>query len=417
MTRSALCRKLLGMAFSKRIGAIRAAISPHKYPIALFLTFRVIFSSFGVLLFVMGFTPKTADPIIRPYFGVTPVVDGVQGALLGVWQRFDVIHYQKIAASGFISEDLRVFPPLYPLAVRVVGSVLGGDMLLSAFVVSNISCLLFLIVLYKWLLEEGYGEQVVRRTLLFLLIFPTSFFLFVPYTESIFMLFVVIAFREARRSQWARSGISSIAASLARMTGLVISGVIAVEGLKDRNWSISKVMKVAFFAVLPATPQLVLLFWQKLNGFPSTLDLQARYWNRVPAFPWEGIVMTFERIANGSVLAIEYVDLLTLLGMLLLGWVVLKRLPLSFGVYYWGMLLFNLFQVRLSQPLSGQTRFAIALLPAFIIMAQFARTPWRNRLIVYPSLALLILFAGQFIVWGRDGSRTAPIFMRARGNG
>ena len=327
---------------------------------------------------------------------------GVPGALLGVWQRFDVVHYQNIA-SGFVTEDLRVFPPLYPMVVRVVGTLFGGDMLLSAFIVSNIACLLFLIVLYKWLLEEGFGEQVVRRTLLFLLLFPTSFFLFVPYTESIFLLFIVIAFREARRSQWARSSISSIGASLARITGLVMSGVIAVEGLKDRNWSVSKLVKVGFFAVLPATPQLVLLIWQKLNGFPSTLDLQARYGNRVPAFPWEGIVMTLERIANGSVLAIEYVDLLVILGMLLLGWVVIKRLPLSFSVYYWGVLLFNLFQVRLGQSLSGQTRFAIALLPAFIIMAQFARTPWRNRLIVYPFMLLLILFTGQFILWGWVG--------------
>jgi hypothetical protein len=390
------------MVSSKRIELIRAAVSSYNYPITLFLTFRVFFSSLGVLLFVLGVTPNTADPITRPYFGVTPVVEGVQGALLGVWQRFDVIHYQNIA-SGFVTEDLRVFPPLYPLVVRVVGTLFGGDTLLSAFVVSNIACLFFLIVLYKWLIEEGFGEGVVRRTLLFLLLFPTSFFLFVPYTESIYLLFVAIAIREARRSQWLGSGISSITSSFARITGLVMSGVIAIEGLKDRDWSISNVIKVAFFAVLPATPQLALIVWQKLNEFPSTLELQAKYWDRVPAFPWEGIMMTFQRIATGNAFVIEYVDLLTVLGMLFLGWVVLKRLPLSFGVYYWGMLLFNLFQVRLGQPLSGQTRFAVTLLPAFIILAQFARTPWRNRLIIYPSLFLLILLTGHFIWWGWVG--------------
>ena len=113
--------------------------------------------------------------------------------------------------------------------------------------------------------------------------------------------------------------------------------------------------------------------------------------------------MTIERIVSGEALSIEYVDLGIIFVMLGLGLVLLKHLPLTYWVYFWSFLLVNLSQVRIGQPLSGQARFSLTLVPAFVLMALLARNNWRNRAIVYPSIVLLMILAGQYVMWGWVG--------------
>jgi hypothetical protein len=66
-------------------------------------------------------------------------------------------------------------------------------------------------------------------------------------------------------------------------------------------------------------------------------------------------------------------------------------------------LLLNLSQVRIGQPLSGQARFSLTLIPAFLLMALLVRNNWQNRAIVYPSMILLMILAGQYVMWGWVG--------------
>lgn len=60
-------------------------------------------------------------------------------------------------------------------------------------------------------------------------------------------------------------------------------------------------------------------------------------------------------------------------------------------------------QYRVGQPLSGQARFAIALVPAFVVLAQVAQGPIARRIVSYSFLCLHLLLAGQFILWGWVG--------------
>lgn len=378
-------------------------MSSNLYPITIFLIFRLLFTLLGLSLYLLGKVPLSADPITRPYFGINPVTDGISGIILGVWQRFDAIHFQRIATFGYSDDALVAFLPLYPLITRVVSYIVRENVLLSAMLVSNISCVLLLITLNKWLAEEGFSEDVSRRTLLYLLVFPTAFFLFVPYSESLFLLLAIISIREARRKNWARSSLAAFGASLTRLTGVCLVLVIAVEIFRDNKWSISKTGWRIIYALSPLVAQVALQIWQRLSYFPSTVELQGIYWNRFLAFPWQGILLTIERMVSGDALAIEYVDLGILFVMLGLGLVLIKHLSLTYRVYFWSFLLLNLSQVRIGQPLSGQARFSITLIPAFVLMALLVRNNWQNRAIVYPSIVLLMILAGQYVMWGWVG--------------
>jgi len=374
-----------------------------KWPLALFFGLRIVLSFVGVVLFLMNLVPRSADAIERPYFGVTPVVDGIAGMIFGVWQRFDVIHYLRIASEGYSSTYLAVFPPLYPLLIRMTSILTRGDILIGALVASNVSCIFLLIALYKLMVEDGFGRDKAIRASLYLLAFPTAFFLMAPYSESLFLLLTIVTFREARQGRWIRASLAGLAASLTRVTGVCLVFVIAIELLRQSSWRPLKLGWRILYASSPALGVGSFLAWQTFQQNISLQDLQWRYWHRLPSFPWKGIMLTLERIGEGIASHIEYLDLAVILLMLVLGVVIIKRLSITYTVYFWSTLIFNLSQIRIGQPLSGQARFCITLFPAFIIMAVLARSSWINRLILYPSLILMMFYAGQFVMWGWVG--------------
>ncbi len=369
----------------------------------MFLAFRALYSILGLSLYSLGMVPLSEDSITRPYFGITPAFEGIEGSVLGVWQRFDSIHFQRIAEFGYSTDDLTAFLPLYPLAVRAFGYLLGQNMLLSGFLIANLACAVLLITLYQWLKEEGYGEQVTRRSLLYLLVFPTAFFLFVPYSESLFLFLAVVSMREARRNNWGRSSLAAFGASLTRLAGVSLGFVLAIELLRRNDWNLAKAGKSILYAFSPLLAIGAHQAWLKMNEFPTMIELQASFWNRAPAPPWQGIIMTIKGMLAGRVLPIEYVDFGAVLIMLVLGLILIKRMPMIWSVYFWSLILINLSQIRYGQPLSGQARFSLTLFPAFVLIALLTQRNWQNRIIVYPSLALLILLAGQYAMWGWVG--------------
>ncbi len=178
-------------------------------PLAVFLVARILLSVLGAVLWAMGIVPTTPSPI-RPYHEMTPVVEGTAAWLLGVWQRFDVIHYTRIATFGYHDVQLTVFYPLFPLLIKLAAPLVGGHVLLAALVVSNIACLLALIVFYRLLADEQFEAGASRRALMYLLVFPAGFFLLVPYTESLFLLLSLLCFREARRGRWAWAALAGL---------------------------------------------------------------------------------------------------------------------------------------------------------------------------------------------------------------
>ena len=70
-----------------------------------------------------------------------------------------------------------------------------------------------LILLYK-LAEQEVGEQTAWRSMWYISIFPTAFFLLAAYTEAPFLLFAIAALYCARKGKWNLAGIMALLASL-----------------------------------------------------------------------------------------------------------------------------------------------------------------------------------------------------------
>lgn len=373
------------------------------WPVAVFLAARLILTAFGVVLFVLGLVPLAADPVLRPYFGLAPVTEGWRGALLGIWLRFDAVHYLRIAEGDYSATDLSVFYPLYPLLTRWVALLVGGDSLLAGLLVSNTAAAAALVVFYRWTQEEFEDEGLARRATLYLAFFPTAFFLLVPYPESLCLWLTLLALREYRNRRWPCAAAAALAASLTRPQ----AGVLAVALCLDlfRQWqSGRKPAGASLLAPVGAiTGVLAFLAYRAWLGFPAMSLVQSAYWGRITSLPFTPVAATLRRLVSGEAAAIELVDLVVVLVMLVVGVIALQRLPPLFGIYHWALLLLNLSLMRIPQPISSQARFALGLFPAFLVLGRMGSSPRAHRLIFYPSFFLWALLAGEFVLWGWVG--------------
>jgi hypothetical protein len=389
-------------ATEKSPASIPAYPTGARFPLVLFLVLRIIFTGLGVVLYLGGRTP-TEDPISGGYFGVAPRLQGVDGAVLGVWLRFDAVHYTRIASGGYSSDDLTAFFPLYPALTRLAGLALGGDFLLGALIVSNLACLLLLRELDIWLQEEGIPEATRQLSQILILVFPAGFFLLAPYSESTFLLLTIMGLRRARDGRWFTSAACGLAAGLTRVTGVVLVLPWLMEALRPSAPGATTRRQRILLSLSPLAGTAVFLVWTAARGFPTSLEVHETYWHEAPAPPWVPLAATFSRIAAGQVGWIELVGLATVCLMAYLGVAMIRRLPASWTVYHWSTLLLGLSVLRPPQPLATQTRFAVVLFPAFVTAALLLRGGRLRLAAVAVSFSLVLFFAGQFLLGGWVG--------------
>lgn len=153
------------------------------------------------------------------------------GGWLDIWTRWDAMHYLNLAKNGYaavgFSRVSLVFFPLYPWLVRAM-AFLVNDYVVAAFVVSGIASVATGLLFVR-LTRCDESEGVARNAVWFLFIFPTSFFLHIAYTESLFLALTLGCFLAARKDRWALAGLLGAGACLTRVNGLILGPALATE--------------------------------------------------------------------------------------------------------------------------------------------------------------------------------------------
>lgn len=158
-------------------------------------------------------------PLRKPFLG-KQVIEVFKSPLLWSRANFDGVHYVSIARQGY-GYLQEAFFPFYPRLIKIV-SYLTGNFVLSGILISSISFLLVL-YLFKILLSKAEEDKkIVNNSLWWLILFPTSFYFVSVYSESLFLLFVLLAFWFARKKSWLLAGIAAGFASYTRLTGVFL---------------------------------------------------------------------------------------------------------------------------------------------------------------------------------------------------
>ncbi len=341
--------------------------------------------------------PLPPDAALRPYLGVTPETN----PWLEPWQRWDTLHYQAIAERGYEAFDIALFvPPLLPWAMRALAPLVGGNTLLAGILISSAAYLGVLFALLRLAQEETGDRQAARRATMYLAFFPTAFFFLADYTESLFLLAVVLTMWAARRSRWIWAGVWGGVACLTRLPALLI-----VVPLAYAAWDSWRRERRAGPWMAPSIAlALGLLFplyvWLGLGKAPwAPFMVQVARFGGGFVLPGANLLASMRLILSGGAFITDILDFVFLLAFVVLAVPVWRRLPRLYSVYYLSFLLLYLTRQGGSEPLVGMVRYVLALFPAFFVLGEAGQRAWLNRLLLYGGWAGLLFMSGGFAVW------------------
>jgi len=369
---------------------------PVRDIVGLFITSRLLL----VMVTYLGYILLAA-----PQFSSEPVD---LTALFTTWNHWDAANLVRIAQYGYQTPADYAFFPLFPLLIAAFAYPFGiWGYIAVSMLLSNIALLGAMFVIYQ-LATEISGDQVARRTLLYLCIFPTAFYFFAAYNESLFLLLVAGTFLALRRQKWWLAGLLGCLASLTRNGGvlLVIPYLyelwIAHESLTVSRKKVA--LGLAPIIFIPLGTCLYCFYCWKTTGNPIIFATIQSNWARHISWPWQGIgqaifqllwVQPFGSFYQAHIL----LDLAATVGFIIL--IILGRLKLRTSYTLWTALF--LFYYLLN-PSTGQNdslisnqRFVLELFPTFITLAMLGiKHPRLHQvlLVLFPALlaTLSILF-------------------------
>jgi Gpi18-like mannosyltransferase len=371
--------------------------APIKDIILLFIVTRLLL----VLVTYIGFI---LIPVPAHYYPSTPV--DILG-LLTSWNHWDAANYTRIAQFGYQSIYDTAFFPLFPWLIQGVAFLFGNHGYIAiGMILSNLALLGALFVLYQ-IAADTLGDQVGRRTLLYLCIFPTAFFFFAAYNESLFLFLTASSFLAMRRQKWWLAGLLGLFAALTRSAGLFLVIPYLYELWVTRA-SISGSHRSASRKILSMLPRVlpILLIpvgtliygfycWQVFHD-PLAFATVQSHWSRHLAWPWDGlwtaILELFAIQPFGSFfevhLLLDLTATIAFIVLAVLGW---RRLRMSYNIWIVLLLVYMLISTASGQlfALESNQRLVLEMFPAFITLASLG--------VKYPRLHLGLLIAFPFL--------------------
>lgn len=343
--------------------------------------------------------------------------------LLRIWNRWDAPHYLDLVVFGYRATDAGdlfgpngyrsvypgdlplyiVFYPLFPWLATLV-NVLLNDPLASAFVVSTLASLFVAPLLYR-LVRHDEEPAVAMRAAWFLLIFPTTYFLHIGYTEALFMALVLGSFLAARTERWWLAGLLGGLAALARVNGLVLIPALAAEAFtqwlgrpsEERRirpeWLAIGLVGVGFGGYLALN--------QVVYGTPfEFLAVQREHWFKSLDWPWEGISGVFRWLGSPKFENVVMLGLMELL-FIAIGLVATVHAAFRFRLSWFAWMAGNWLLFVSTSFVVSVPRYALTLFPLYVSLALGSRRTLALVLISAASIGGLIFFAGRFAngVW------------------
>jgi len=380
------------------VNRLGAFVHENGFPIGVFLFLRVWTMVWASV--TAAFVPLAAEAP-KFYYGVEPLRDW----LIAPWQRWDTIWYTKIALEGYAADLRAVFSPLYPLLIHLVTLLSDGNAVAAALFIASAAALASYILLYQ-LAREFFDEPRARRALLFLAAFPTAFFLFAAYSESLFLACALGAFLCARHKRWLWAGVLGACAAMTRPQGILFVLPLTVEFFSQyRVREISG--KQAWTLLLVAGGGIVHLVWLTLQFETPLVWLQAQnVWHRA-VLPWNALGEAWRAVftaASPLEALVSFMDpffALVFLGALVWSW---RNLPPSMTVYMATIVIPPLFVLTTyaeRYPLTAMARYVLVAFPFFLLCGALPKRGWQTPLLgvsfVLQSFWLILFVAWVFV--------------------
>jgi len=349
--------------------------------LALTAAWLVIVNVFALLAFNrLNLAPDTAFAWMDAG-SVTPALQSWD--IVELHNRWDSYWFLDVARNGYYLRAPTlsnvVFFPLYPLLIRALAPLCGGDFVLSGWILSSVFLFLSVYMLARLVREFHPGIDPCLPTV-FLLAHPMAFFLNAVYSESLFLFLSLVMVYFARRGEFFKAALAAALASATRVAGVFLCVLLLVEFLRARGWRGLFSRQVLPLALAPAGIFLFFLHhWYRFDDFFLYLNAQTVYGRSFVINPADFDIHNNPDLAN-TALDLFYTATSLLLALLAL------RVRLSYGLY----MMASLGVALGSGTVLGVARYGMVLFPIHLIGAGI-RSPVGRAAWLLGSVLLLAL--------------------------
>jgi 4-amino-4-deoxy-L-arabinose transferase-like glycosyltransferase len=340
---------------------------------------------------------------------------------IGIWSRWDSSWFLDIARDGYVDpQKSTAFFPLYPLLVKVTGTILGGHYILAGIIVSLAACAAAFVLLYQ-LGRELLGEDGAYRAVLYLSLFPMALFLGAVYSESVYLTLSLASFLLALRRRFAFAAVAVGLAILTRSAGIALLPAIGLLAWRSDDRARSLASLLIAPAIAAAWP---LWLWVRIGDPFVFLDAQQDAWGRElsPFGPlgglgrgieaaWAGIRQLIAgpggeifwphatdtgpmNVAAQNLYQFGYLVLFVGLGVV--AW---RRFGAPYGLFVFGSLALPLAAPTDDWPLLSMPRFGLGIFPIFLALAYLGSRPRLHVATIAISAFLLCLSVVQWVTF------------------
>ncbi len=314
---------------------------------------------------------------------------------LNIWDHWDGGVYKTIAQSSYNFVNIKLdywaflshFPPLYSFAMAVASRLLDISIVNSGILVSLISIIVASVLLYKLIYLEFKSERIAWLAVIFLNLYPISYFTISIYSESLFLLMTIWSFYCLKKENYFLSGLAAAGAILTRFVGIVFIPVYALYFLysyKKSGFNL-KTLYPFLLSLIGLIIYLVInkfyfgsyfFFLTEKLSFNTTkhlmLPFKETYFDLLAVFKnsnfWD---RTFMMTRGWNAIFTIFALIITVLGLKKINWI--------YSAYSFGSIL--LF-ASLSWGISN-ARYTLSVFPIFIVLALT-----KNKFLLLATLAV-----------------------------
>lgn len=325
-------------------------------------------------------------------------------SLASSFMTWDAQHYLFLSDHGYhpVQESNRFFP-LFPGLIHL-GSLFLGNSFWGGLVLSNLFSL-GAIVLFYFFTKRFFSERIAEISTLLLLAFPTSFFLSLIYSESLFLFLVMCFFFFLYRKQFFLAGLFSFFLPLARSVGVFIFLPFSVyyaqyvyQQWKKNNAVRKDILLQGLHLLWPLAGlgMLFLFIYIKTGNFFEIFLLHNTVVGRWDVFSIFHPDVFFKNLTQFPLALHGFtnslLDRIFFVAYLISLPFIYKRLDKTFFIYalcMGGVPIFGTFM--------SYTRYMLMVFPFFIILAMFF-TKKKYSHLLFPFLFLLVMLQTLFII-------------------
>jgi len=288
--------------------------------------------------------------------------------------RWDCDWYLNIAANGYSPVEVGGKPgattfsfyPLFPLLVRLIAPAFGGNHLFAALALTNTCFVAGLVYVYRYarLLDAGHAAALLAVGLL--CVMPQSLSFSAVYSESPFLLLLVVAMYYLRTRRYLVAGIAAALLSATRPNGIffalfALAWIIRNAGLQEffAPWRVPERYLPILMAPLGAFAFMAFCYMTTGDAF-AHLSTEFYGWGWSFGSPWESLRTLLNHDAAQRLAAAEAI------GVMLCSLLLIRQRCYEEFVMCAALILL----ILCGQAAAAQFRYWLVLFPVWIAVAR-----------------------------------------------